>query len=165
MEIYVATDTYQFDKDERAQFIAGSLRQTWFEMYPQLFDTNDYHIAINQPRYHFYEWFAAIQLYQTTGWLSLNQQYQYRNHPTKRAVLARLNSALLFSAVDGSRQGQCPDLLAYLPDYSDWKFYEVKGPGDRIRVGSNQETRFRTIVELTGEPIRMIHVVEKKAMA
>lgn len=121
---------------ERESFINGPLRKTWFEKYPTLFDELDYSQAIHQPNYHFYEWRAAILLYETTGNLSMLGKYQYPKHKRKREILSRLVDPQVFDLVINSKKlyhVQCPDLLVYTPDLSDYFFCEVKGCTDRIR--------------------------------
>lgn len=45
---------------------------------------------------------------------------------------------------------QCPDLLVYAPDRSDWFFVEVKGPRDRLRP--KQRDYFDELTSVTGRP-------------
>ncbi len=47
-------------------------------------------------------------------------------------------------------------LLMYAPDMSDWFFCEVKGPGDRLR--SEQMSKFEALAEVSGEPVRLMHL-------
>jgi len=49
---------------------------------------------------------------------------------------------------------QCPDLLVYSPDYSDWFFCEVKGPKDRIR--EPQRLFFEELFKVSGKEISIV---------
>jgi hypothetical protein len=60
-------------------FHKGNLVEEWVRMYPMLFDSDDLRIALNQKQlgYHYYEWFAAVLLYHTTGLLSIDLQSRF----------------------------------------------------------------------------------------
>ena len=49
---------------------------------------------------------------------------------------------------------QCPDLLTYSPDMSDWFFCEVKGLGDRLSPA--QKEYFEELSKLSDKSIRII---------
>jgi hypothetical protein len=155
----VTIGTFDVPSTQRERFISGALWQEWYSQYPMLFDENDLHIVENQARggYHFYEWLAAILIYHSTGYLSLVEKYQYDYHKHKQQVAKQLNSPELLRAL--AYRGdygavQCPDLLVYAPDFSDWYFCEVKGGSDRIRP--IQQHHFRVLSDLTGKPIRLV---------
>ncbi|MGA3116960.1 MAG: VRR-NUC domain-containing protein [Syntrophobacteraceae bacterium] len=123
---------------EKARFHAGSLRIEWAAQYPQVFDEQEERIAANQAGGHFFEWFAAVHLYETTGWLSLVESYQFKIQKWKRNVLQKLGASELLEFFDsqgkaGFGRRQAPDLLVYAPDLSEFYFCEVKGPKDRLR--------------------------------
>jgi hypothetical protein len=69
--------------------------------------------------------------------LSLIEQYEFKAYGRKREVVKRLLPPEVFTLVTDHKPCfggvQCPDLLTYSPDYSDWFFCEVKGPGDRLQ--------------------------------
>ena len=134
---------FPFDPSERARFIAkdSTLLVNWARRYNRLFDKDDVRIAKNQAPedkggYHYYEWRAAILLYEATGMLSLIESYQGREHERKQQVLRRLlteEQRTLILNVNKAYKAQAPDLLVYREDYSTFFFCEVKGPGDRLR--------------------------------
>lgn len=122
---------------EKARFHAGPLRIEWAAQYPRIFDEQEVRIAVNQPEGHFFEWFAAVHLYETTGWLSLVESYQFKIQKWKRNVLQKLGASELVKFFDsqgkaGFGRRQAPDLLVYAPDLSEFYFCEVKGPTDRL---------------------------------
>jgi hypothetical protein len=103
-----------------------------------LFDNDDISIALNQAKmgYHFHEWLAAILLFHTEGLYSLIEQYQFPKHKRKRNIMAKLQiepNVISYMEKHPEHGGtQCPDLLVYKPDFSDWFFIEVKGPKDKL---------------------------------
>jgi hypothetical protein len=120
----------------RRKWVAGSLAGRWAREYPLLFDADDLRITKNgrQRLLHFYEWFLAIHLQKERAVLSLVEKYQYvRAHPRKAAIVAKLMSEKdsdRINAICTRYSVQAPDLLVYMPDYSDFWFAEAKGPGD-----------------------------------
>jgi hypothetical protein len=123
---------------EKTRFHAGPLRIEWAVQYHQIFDEQEVRIAANQAGGHFFEWFAAVHLHETTGWLSLVESYQFKVQKWKRNVLRKLGAADLIEFFDNQEKAgfgrrQAPDLLVYAPDLSDFYFCEVKGPTDRLR--------------------------------
>lgn len=112
---------------------------------------------------HFYEWLAAILIYHSTGYLSLIEQYQFKNHKRKQTVLKKINSSLLNELIAGQHQlhVQFPDLLVYSPDFTDWFFCEVKGGTDAL--SDAQERAFQTLAELSHQPVYLIefHLTEE----
>ena len=59
-----------FSPADREAFRDGSLAPAWAARYPQLFDAADLRMTVTQPRYHFYEWLAAVSIFEETGYLS-----------------------------------------------------------------------------------------------
>ena len=149
---------FPYDPQDRIAFAKGRLRESWFTAYPMLFETSDRLQAEHQPRAHFFEWLAAIRIYEDTGFLSLVEKYQFRRkHPRKYAIFSRLVPSsvarlLADSHFFGSRQG--PDLFEYAPDETDWFFCEVKGVPDKVR--DTQSTLFATLERMTAKPVRLI---------
>ena len=123
--------------EARDRFKTGDLLREWAHQYPQLFDSHEVRTALNQLGGHFFEWFGAVHLYETTGWLSLIESYQFKVQKWKRGVLRRLGAdeLIIFFDTQHKRFGrrQAPDLLVYAPDFSDYYFCEVKGPRDHLR--------------------------------
>src|SRR5262245_209213 len=78
-------------------FKAGELIHIWSAKYPQLFDEQDVSRAINQGRppynQHYFEWLAAVTLYERFGFLSLYEKYAYRkSHSGKWAIVSQFVS-------------------------------------------------------------------------
>ena len=148
------------------RFKTGELVEEWYNKYPSIFDERDASIARNQASlgYHFFEWLAAIILYQTFGFYCLVEQYEFKAHKRKREILRMLLSEDLFNlAINHTKHFpgvQGPDLFVYSPDYSEWFFCEVKGPGDRL---SNVQVRyFNALSEITQKPIHIIRFKHHK---
>ena len=159
MQNFQTYATFLTNNSHRDLFFNGHLIEEWSRLYPMLFDAQDLQIALNQRHlgYHYYEWFAAVLLYHTTGLLSLIEAYAYKSHARKRKVLESLvtGEALDFIASRGvSSVTQCPDLLVYSADYSDWFFCEVKGPRDRLR--ESQVRFFEELTRVSGKEIRVV---------
>jgi hypothetical protein len=116
-----------------------------------IFDEKDLEIARNQPKYHFYEWAVAVHLIQAAGYLSLVEQYEFASHERKQAVLERLVPMEVRRLLVDARlkRVQCPDLFLYREDDHEWRFCEVKGPGDSLRP--RQEEFFRELAGRFGE--------------
>ena len=149
---------YQYHQYQRERFRAGELREEWYMKYPSIFDAHDVKIARNQPDYHFFEWLGAIILYQTLGFYSLVEQYEFKAHKRKREVLRETLPEDVFNLVTNHKRSfagtQSPDLFAYSPDYSKWLFCEVKGPGDRMT--NIQMKYFEALSEAARKPILVI---------
>ena len=154
------------DQKQHMRFKSGELWREWAAEYPTIFDEDDVRLAESQAQlgFHFFEWLAAILLYHSTGFLSLVEQYQFKNHLVKQRILRELLKPEVITYITGSQSSsrpQCPDLLCYAPDYSDWFFYEVKGPEDLLRV--EQEVFYDTLAKASGKPIRLIQFREEHA--
>lgn len=145
----------------RQAFREGTLRERWYAAYAPigLFDEDDIRLARNQPWSHFYEWLAAVSLYETTGWLSLIEKYQFA-HERKRHVLDRLGADGLLSFFAGQKDEfgnlQAPDLLVYAPDFSKYFFCEVKGPTDALRP--EQVRYFQALRSAASRPIYLFDI-------
>ena len=151
--------TIEVDESLRKRFQTGELARGWQAKYPKLFDDDDLRLALSQPINHFYEWMAAIHLYENKGYYSLVEKYQYKNHKRKQTIMQKLDFDDLRKVMDYQRlknREQSPDLLVYKPDFSDWFFCEVKGGLDRLR--KVQESHFEIIAALSGKPIYLIEI-------
>jgi hypothetical protein len=144
-----------YHADQRRRFVAGELGPIWSARYPQLFDDDDCRLCRNQCKdgFHFYEWLAAILLYEATGYLSLVQKYGSKNHKRKLPIWEKV--APVKSLPDGYGY---PDLFVYAPDRTDWYFCEVKGGRDRLQP--RQLRTFRKLHKITGKPIRLMSLTE-----
>lgn len=144
----------------------GILVEEWYNTYPALFDEQDLIIARSQAKlgYHFFEWLAAIIIFQTYGLLSLIEQYEFKSHKRKQAILEKIiNNDLLELVLNhrtNYRATQCPDLFVYSPDYSVWFFCEVKGPRDRLT--NAQKKYFNELTKVANNPVRIIRFVPNK---
>jgi hypothetical protein len=143
-----------YSDKQREAFKNDLLRNLWAKQYPMLFDKNDISNAKNQPKNHFFEWLAAIVIFNTTGNLSLVEKYEFQNQPRKRKILKMiLNKDQL--DILGADKRQCPDLFVYSSDYKDWFFCEVKGHKDKLRV--SQRNYFRQLEKTLKKPVYVIH--------
>lgn len=156
---FVEIGMIHYTPEQRQLWKDGFLWLHWYDKYPQLFDKRDLDQVKTQAvlNYHFVEWLSAIVLYNSTGYLSLVSKYEFSNHQRKHALLKELVSTELFEAIIQNRKSggpQCPDLLMYHPDKSNWFFCEVKGPGDRL--GKPQRDYFERLSAISHKPIRVI---------
>ncbi len=139
------------------------LAPEWAAAYPWLFDHDDLRIANTQAHlgYHYFEWLSAVLLFHTRGVLSLVEKYTFRSHARKRRVVESLCDARSVRfLLNRGRESlvQCPDLLVYKPDLSDWFFCEVKGPRDSLR--EEQLSLFDRVREATGKRVFVADFVE-----
>lgn len=134
------------------------LAAQWLTAFPQLFDVDDLRLTKKQSRHHFWEWFAAVHIFERDGAYSLVEKYNCLAHPRKIALYESLlddrQRALLDAACPDV---QPPDLLVYAPDMSEFRFAEVKGPTDRLRA--EQQASHDAIERTLGVPVELIHVV------
>ena len=156
MEPITKIGTIQIAPALRARWQNGNLALEWRQSYPDLFDDDDLRIAHSQRNSHFYEWFGAIELHRTTGYLSLVEKYEFVRHPRKQQIVAQLMPAAVRDALRDRSQGhaQAPDLLMYAKDLSDWFFCEVKGPRDRL--SDEQIRKFKRLAHMTAKPVRVL---------
>jgi hypothetical protein len=153
-------DSFEFaySRQDRERFRSGELARGWAARFPQLFSAADLQIALNQPRYHFYEWLAAVRLFSDHGYLSIAESYHFKRHTAAYATFVALTSPeiveLLSWGGDASRT-QGPDLLTFRPDDTEWFFVEVKGPRDSLRP--KQIELFARLENLSGRPVVLAH--------
>jgi len=154
--------TFYTIESHREQFIKGNLVEVWSSLYPFLFDAQDTQIALNQRHlgYHYHEWFAAILIYHTRGLLSLIETYAYKSHNRQRKILETLVTPETFEFITSrgiSSVTQCPDLLVYTSDKTDWFFCEVKGPNDKLH--NKQIAFFHELENSTGKRIAIVNFI------
>ena len=152
---------FTYPKHLRKQFVLDSRGQieTWQREYPFLFDVRDATLANEyQGRAlnpHFLEWYAAIKLYETLGYHSLNQNYECPDHAAKQGLLRRLAPEEAFRFIVNPHPiygaGHCPELLLYKPDLSDWCFCTVTGPKDTLQL--DQARYWQELIAVTGKKI------------
>jgi hypothetical protein len=148
---------FTYHTSQRQRFQDGFLVSEWASRYPVLFDERDIELATNQPNYHFFEWLSAVLLYESTGYLSLLENYSAKNHPAKLESFRTIVPNEISDSVIQNQSG-IPDLFCYHPTTKDWMFFEVKGGRDKIR--SNQEQRIAELEALSGKPIWIINLKE-----
>lgn len=140
-------------------FQSKELVISWAYTYPMIFDEDDLRIAETQAEFgsHFHEWLAAVLVYHTYGYFSLVEKYQFKNHKKKQAILKDLAQPDIIKFMEYHPEfgnTQCPDLLVYKPDKSEWFFCEVKGPNDRLR--DEQVAFFHELARVSEKHIRMV---------
>ena len=150
---------FQFHETQRNRFKDGSLWRRWASQYPDIFDERDCATAETQgpDGYHFYEWLAAVILYQSFGFLSLIEKYEELSHSRKYDIFTSMVPQVVLDAVfdyETFGQTQAPDLFVYAPDRSEWFLCEVKGKADRLKPV--QKAYFGHLAEVSGQPISMI---------
>ena len=141
----------------------GILAPEWAAAYPSIFDHDDLRMAGTQAHlgYHYFKWLSAILLFHTRGLLSLVEKYTFRSHERKRRLIERLcDTSSVGFLLEGGRESliQCPDLLVYSPDLSDWFFCEVKGPKDHVR--EEQVLLFHELERATGKKVFVVEIRE-----
>lgn len=158
-QIFQILGTFKTSKEQFEKFKSNELWRKWAEMYPQLIDEDDVRVAKTQAKfgYHFHEWLAAILLYQSTGYLSLIESYEFKIQKRKQNILIQLLPENVLSTVreiTKEQKVQCPDLLCFKSDLSDWFFCEVKGPNDKVR--EVQQQQFQRLVDVSGKKIQVV---------
>jgi len=157
-----------YPKQVRKQFALDTRGQveTWQREYPFLFDVRDASLATSyQGRSlspHFLEWYAAIKMYESLGYYSLNKNYECSDHAAKQGLLRRLVSEEAFRFITTPHpvygEGLCPELLLYKPDLSDWCFCTVKGPRDSVQY---EQARFwQELIQVTGKKVMQVCLKE-----
>ena len=79
-----------FSVSQRARFRTGDLPREWAKHYRDLFDEDDLRLAISQPDYHFFEWLGAVILFNSTGYLSLVEKYEFGKHARKSKIIRQI---------------------------------------------------------------------------
>ena len=152
-------------REQFERFKSGQLAEEWYEKNPDLFDTDDIRVARTQAKFglHFYEWLSALVIYQSTGWLSLIESYEFRIQTRKQEIIKKLLPRKVLDVIHlpygNEKQAQCPDLLCFKPDLSDWYFCEVKGPTDEMR--DVQLQYFKMLEDSSKKPIYVIELTSQ----
>jgi len=149
--------TFTYKQELRDRFRSGDLVEQWANQYPQLFDEKTISHARNQAEFgfHFVEWLSAILVWHSTGYLSLGG-YFYPSRTKQNEVLHKLLPKPECKLIENCMEyhSQPPDWLFYAPDYTDWFFCEIKGPGDQLK--NTQKKYFSKIAEVTGKEIYLL---------
>lgn len=147
-------------ENQRILFKSGNLIKTWKDIYLDIFDEDDIRLAMSQGilGYKFYEWLSAITIYNTMGYLSLLEKYEFPKHKRKHQIFKSLVPDNVFEFIMSKKEkrSQCPDLLCYSKDKADWFFCEVKGKGDVFK--HDQLKYFESIELLSGKEIFFIKI-------
>jgi hypothetical protein len=135
------------------------LAKVWHNAYP-FFDEDDLRITKTQPTKHFYEWFAAVHLFERYSAYSLIEKYRYEKaHPHKQKALRATLTPELIDALDEvceECQVQVPDILAWVPGTQDYWFAEVKGGADPL--SEKQLSCHERMEKLFDRPVQIISV-------
>jgi hypothetical protein len=152
--------------------VSGGLIQTWYEEYPEIFDESDLKNAVHQPIHHFLEWLSATLMFESSGWCSLIEKYgRFKQKGRKQEVIqalresgqisARLHDMMQFPGRFGfPERQQCPDLLVYRADCSDWRFVETKWSGEKFH--GQQQAFFKALSKSSGRPVEVARFREEK---
>jgi hypothetical protein len=159
---------FSYPKHLRKQFAHDTRGQveTWQREYPFLFDVRDATLATSyQGRAlspHFLEWYAAIKMYETLGYYSLNKNYECTDHAAKQGLLRRLVSEEAFRFLVNPHpvygEGHCPELLLYRPDLSDCCFCTVQGPKGTMKL--EQARYWQELIAVSGKKIMQVCLKE-----
>ena len=103
---------FTYHASQRTSFRGGKIAEEWSSRYPELFDQKDIELAANQPDYHFFEWLSAILIYESTGYLSLLENYTAKNHPSKLHKFQEMVSSEVFEYSMKNQSGM-PDLFCF----------------------------------------------------
>jgi hypothetical protein len=152
---------FEYDPAQRESFRRGELAQRWATDFPAVFDADDLRLAASQPRAHYFEWLAAIRVFEENGYLSLIEKYQFKRHARKYTIFTSLVPQSVVRLFSSRYLGadQAPDLLCYASDMQDWFFCEVKGGHDRARATQSRD--FTILEKMSGRPVRLIHFRSK----
>lgn len=161
--------SFSFHPQQRERFRTGALVSEWRQRHDLLFDERDEDIlrTEHQRKYHFYEWLAAILLFESAGYRSLVEKYTAVTHPSKRTTLREHVEPPVYDWLCANESGQ-PDLFVYRPNGGDWFLCEVKGPGDRVRRNqSDWVARFTSFLRSQSLPherrVRVLRLREATA--
>ena len=144
------------------------LADQWRSLYPTIFSARDLEMAHNQPRNHFFEWLAAVHLFQCDRSLALVEKYQYpRAHPEKHALYTAAftnDERRELEAIQKEFQNkQLPDLLVLRPPNSQPYFVEVKGhdpiTGHQDKLSADQTGCFKAIRDRIGVRVVLLNVM------
>ncbi len=147
--------------DQFERFKSGELAEEWYRTHSELFDEDDIRVARTQAKlgYHYFEWLSALTVFQSLGYLSLIESYEFKVQKRKQKIIQDLLPPEVLEVVQmpyDERKAQCPDLLCFMADYTDWFFCEVKGPKDELR--DVQRDYFSLISSVSKKPIQVIQL-------
>ena len=149
---------FPYSRRKLEEFRSGVLMQDWIVRYPGLFDSDDVRIHQSEPKYHFYEYVAAVLFRETMGYNTLIEKYETKSHKQKFERFRKIAGEAVYENVMTNHAG-VPDLFVFSPDTPDWFFCEVKGKGDWLRP--HQDERFKQLYELSKKPVHVLYLAEK----
>jgi hypothetical protein len=153
---------FVFSDQEKIDFATNELWKTWVEKYPFLFDHDDLIAVAENPAFHYYEWMAAIRLYEEWGYLSLVEKYVHKRYARKYGILCQLAPKKVVDMLTSTWKNyhtHCPDLLVYRQDQSEYFFCEVKGQHERIT--QNQDFLFDMLRQVSNKRTCIIRAIPK----
>jgi hypothetical protein len=153
MSDYIKNLEFCFQHDQRDRFVTGELRRAWAKRYPELFDERDVEISENRPDRHFYEWLAAILIFESTGYHSLIEKYWCDKHARKFSIYEEIAPSSVRDLEDGYGW---PDLFCYNVERTNWYFCEVKGHRDSLKDAQLQ--LFPKLYKITGKPVLVLNL-------
>src|SRR6184192_446888 len=103
---------FPFNPKLRDRFKSGELAPVWMKQYPQLFTRRDIELIQPGKSFLFFEWLAAILLFQSTGYISCHK-WCCVNHPAKLAKLRELAGDDFTEEVAMGELTGHPDLLVF----------------------------------------------------
>ena len=155
MTVVLAEETITYDPALRHDWVSGKLPKEWRRAYPDLFDEDDLRLALSQPSYHFYEWLGALHYYEK-GFGVLVEQYVYKSHPRKLAVVSKIMNK---EELDFLRKlpVQPPDLFIYRGADRHFFFAEVKSA--RNELADSQRAAFVQVVQRLATEVWILRVI------
>ncbi len=116
MQLIANLGLFAIATHQRTRFKSGDLWREWAHRYPEIFDEDDQRLAQSQGPlgYHFFEWQAAVLLYQEMGYLSLVEKYQFKNHKRKQEVFHQIVPADVVNFIKRRKQHSNRNVLTFL---------------------------------------------------
>ena len=143
---------------------AVTTRQTVAPTVPRAIDEDDLWLTIKKGHwhYHFYEWYAAIHIFQRSGAISMVEKYAYPRHRRKFKQYTSVLSQSQRDELDSIRRQfdnvQLPDLLVLPRDGSRLWFAEIKGRDglSEKQVGCIEAIRSRLRIRVEVMRVKLI---------
>jgi len=145
---------------QHSRFKSGDLINKWAGAHPEIFDRDDIRLAREQAKYgyKFYEWMAAVVIYNTIGYFSLIEEYALTTHERKHEAFQRIADNRTFQYIMGPKDeaNHCPDLFCYSVDIDDWFFCDVKGNEEEWNL--DRLAFFKNLQEISDKSVRLITI-------
>ncbi|MBS3776123.1 MAG: hypothetical protein KGY70_13095 [Bacteroidales bacterium] len=141
-------------------FKSGHLINKWAGAHPEIFDEDDLRLAREEAKYgyKFYEWMAAVIIYNTIGYFSLMKEYELTSHERKHEAFKQIVDPKTFQYIMAPKEEEnyCPDLFCYSVDIDDWFFCDVKGKEDEWNL--DRLAFFKNLKNITGKEVRLVTI-------